>query len=195
VGDRPARRQSTGEFSGRLNGVTYHVVVEPDIWTVLTAVGTVGALSGIIVALVFNRRSLALARQNAEATAERAEAAAALSADSTDRIVEALNAISLSGAGAAHPQPRVTWSLEKLSGSMYRLTNTGNAKAWHVKIDSHETLPLINVPEDEDIDATGAVSFYASVSLGTRDRTITVTWDSDEQGSPGGPPWRYPLPP
>jgi hypothetical protein len=183
-----------GQFVGRLHGVTYHVVVEPDIWTILTAVGTVVALGAIIVVFWFNRRSLALDRENAEATAERAEAAAALSADSTDRIVEALGAISLSGTGAAQPLPRVTWSLEKVSGSMYRLTNTGNAKAWHVKIDSHETLPLINVPEDRDLDATEAVDFFASVSLGTRDRTITVTWDGDEQGNPGGT-WRYPLPP
>ncbi len=189
----PAWRHALGQVVGRLNG-EYHVVVEPDIWSILTAIGTVVALLGIIVALYFNRRSLALDRRNGEATAARAEAAAAMSADSTDRIVEALGAISLAEAGSASPAPRFTWSLEKVSGSMYRLTNTGNAKAWHVKIDSDESLDLIDVPEDRDLDTTEAVSFYAAPSLATRDMTITVTWDGDEQGSPGGT-WRYPLPP
>ncbi len=62
--------------------MTHHVVVQPDIWTILTAVGTVVALLSIIVALYFNRRSLARDRKNGEATAARAEAAARLSAES-----------------------------------------------------------------------------------------------------------------
>ncbi len=177
-----------------LYAVKYHVVVEPDVWTILTALATVLALSGIIVALYFNRRSLAMDRKNAEATAARAENAARLSVDSTDRIVEALNAISLSGAGVAIVPSRASWSLENASGSRYRLTNTGTAKAWNVKIESDPTLSLINVPEDADIDATEAVTFVAAPSMGTRDKTITVTWDADAHGTEGGT-WRYPLPP
>jgi uncharacterized membrane protein len=58
---------------------------------------------------------------------------------------------------------------------MYRLTSTGNAKAWHVKIASDESLQLINVPEGRDLDATEAVTFYAAPDHETRDVTITVT--------------------
>jgi hypothetical protein len=92
-------------FASRLNGVTYHVVVEPDFWTILTAIGTVVALFGIIVALYFNRRSLGQDRKNAEATAARAESAARLSADSTDRIVAALSTVLAAVVHSANHRP------------------------------------------------------------------------------------------
>lgn len=148
-----------GHFASRLNGVTYHVDIEPDIWTILTAAGPLVALFGIIVSRYLNGRSVRQDHKNAEATAARAEAAARLSADSTDRIVAALSTISLSSRAAAAPPPSVAWSLVPASGAMYRLTNVGNAKSWRVKIESDESLDLIDVPEGQDLDAAEAVTF------------------------------------
>jgi hypothetical protein len=105
----------------------------------------------------------------------------------------ALSTITLSGVGAAAPPPIVAWSLEPAGDDTYRLTNTGNAKAWHVKIESDESLVLFDVPEGRDLDATEAVIFYALPDLGTRDMTITATWNGDEHVSAGGT-WRYPPP-
>jgi hypothetical protein len=46
---------------------------------------------------------------------------------------------------------------------------------WHGKIESDESLQLINLPEGRDLDATEAVTFYAAPDYETRDITITVT--------------------
>ena len=63
--------------------------------------------------------------------------------------------------------------MEPAGDDTYRLTNTGNAKAWHVKIESDESLVLFDVPEGRDLDATEAVIFYALPDFGTREMTIT----------------------
>ena len=78
-------------------------------------------------------------------------------------------------------------------GHIYRLTNTGDAKAWNVTLSSDETLVLLNVTGGPDLDEGEAITFGAAVHWGTRDRTITVTWTSDGAGTAGGT-WRYPLP-
>jgi hypothetical protein len=83
--------------------------------------------------------------------------------------------------------------MEHHVGDTYRLTNTGDAKAWNVTLTSDETLELLNVEGGPDLGEREALTFMAFVHWGTRDSTITVTWNSDGQGTPGGT-WRYPLP-
>ena len=172
------------------------------------AIGTIVATTAVAVTLIFNLISLRLTRagqrliqqgqqqdrEMAEATAQRSEAAARLTEGYTQRVVEALEAIARSGIGGGPArQPKVAWSMEHHVGDTYRLTNTGDAKAWSVTLTSDETLSLMDVEGGPDLDEGEALTFMAFVHGGTRDRTITVTWNSDPQGTLGGT-WRYPLP-
>ena len=83
--------------------------------------------------------------------------------------------------------------MDHQAGNTYRLTNIGDAKALNVHFASDETLQLLNVQGGPDLDAGEAMTFIASVTLGTRDRTITVNWNGDKPGNPRRT-WRYPLP-
>ena len=172
------------------------------------AIGTIVAIAAVAVTLIFNLVSLRLTRDGqrlielgqqqdremAEATAQRSEAAARLTEGYTQRVVDALEAIAMSGIGGGPARlPKVVWSMDHHIGDTYRLTNTGDAKAWNVTLTSHETLRLLNVTGGPDLGEGEALTFMASVHWGTRDRTISVTWNSDGQGTPGGT-WRYPLP-
>lgn len=172
------------------------------------AIGTIVAIAAVAISLVFNlvsqrqtragQRLIELGQQQereiAEATAERSEAAARLTESYTRRVVEALEAIARSGVGGTSVRPpKVAWSMDHHAGDTYRLTNIGDAKAWNVSLSSDETLELIEVGGGPDLDEGEALTFMAAVDMATRDLTITVAWDSDEDGSPGGT-WRYPLP-
>ena len=172
------------------------------------AVGTIVAIAAVAVTLYFNLLSQRQTRAGqklieqgqqqdlevAEATAQRSEAAARLTEGYTQRVVDALEAIARSGIGGGPARlPKVAWSMDHETGNYYRLTNTGDAKAWNVTLTSDETLRLLNVTGGPDLGEGEALTFMASVHMGTRDRTISVTWNSDGQGTPGGT-WRYPLP-
>jgi hypothetical protein len=172
------------------------------------AIGTIVAIAAVAVTLIFNLVSLRLTRagqrlieqgqqqdrEMAEATAQRSEAAARLTEGYTQRVVDALEAIARSGVGGGPARlPKVAWSMEHHVGDTYRLTNIGDAKAWNVILTSHKTLRLLNVTGGPDLGEGEALTFMASVHMGTRDRTISVTWNSDGQGTSGGT-WRYPLP-
>jgi hypothetical protein len=135
-------------------------------------------------------------RELAEAAAHRSEAAAALTEGYTQRVVDALEAIARSGLGGsapAAPPPRVRWSMRHSVGDTYLLENIGDAPAWKVNLASDETLELVNVPTGTNLGPDEGMTFMAAPDMGTRDRTITVTWKHDEEGTPGGT-WKYPLP-
>lgn len=172
------------------------------------AIGTIVAIAAVAVTLVFNLLSQRQTRagqrlieqgqeqdrEMAEATAQRSEAAARLTEGYTQRVVDALEAIARSGIGGGPARlPKVAWSMDHEEGHIYRLTNTGDVKAWNVTLSSDETLVLLNVTGGPDLDEGEAITFGAAVHWGTRDRTITVTWNSDGAGTAGGT-WRYPLP-
>lgn len=166
-----------------------------ETWTVI---GVLGALVAVVVTTVMNLRSERLTRlgleseqEQAEATAARAEAAARVTEGYTRRVVEALEAIATSGVGAPAPR-RVTWELVHHGGDTYRLTNTGEATASSVTISADASLRLVDLPQPRSLRAGEAVTFMAAASMGTRDRTITVTW-RDEAGDEHD--WKYPLPP
>jgi len=172
------------------------------------AIGTIVAIAAVAVTLVFNLLSQRLTRAGqrlieqgqqqdreiAEVTAQRSESAARLTESYTQRVVDALEAIARSGIGGGSARiPKVAWSMDHHVGDTYRLTNTGDAKAWNVTLASDETLHLLKVPIAPDLDEGEALTFMAAASMRTRDRTITVAWDIDGHGTAGGT-WRYPLP-
>lgn len=157
------------------------------------------ALLGVIATFLLNLRSQKLTREGqrqerelATNAASRSEAAARLTEEYTRRVVDALETIA-AGSGQARP-PTVSWELVRASRDQYRLTNTGAATAYHVTVSAHESLGgLIDLPDEPpDLGPGEAVVFYAGVTLGTTDLTITVAW-RDESNGPVRV-WRYPLP-
>jgi hypothetical protein len=175
-----------------------------DHWQVYSEIATVAGvgvalLLGVVTAIItifhlkMTRDGILLEQQQAEATAARTEAAAALTEGYTRRVVEALESIAAAGGPVTARAPRVQWSLANHEGSRYVLTNTGDSVARQVQVSSDPTLILRDVPADEDVRPGEVISFMAIPSLGTRDRTITVTWSSD--GDSARDRWRYPLPP
>jgi hypothetical protein len=91
-------------------------------------------------------------------------------------------------------RPGVAWTLEHLQGVAFLLTNVGRAPAFDVHIGLHPTVNLVGDDLDHDaIGPSGAVKFFASLSLATKDDTVTVSWTE----RPGGPTltWRRPFPP
>ncbi|MBW1639562.1 hypothetical protein G3H63_10840 [Microbacterium resistens] len=187
--------------------------------TIIQAVATVVALAGVGITFFYSLRSERrehektraeaqhaaeqnqLAREEAErsqASAERAERAAALSIDTMGRIADGIEALVRSGFPSAGPimEPkRVRWSLRHFNGDTYILTNDGNQVACDVRVTADPTLMTPGeLPEPQDMRPNDSVTFMAAATLGTRDKTITVTWrggadDADEDV------WRYPLPP
>lgn len=179
----------------------------PDTWQTVAAIATtvavVVAIAGLIAEWRRSRKSQELTRigldqdrEIAEATASRAEAAAALSEDYTRRVVEALEAMATRGipgaASAPAPAPAVRWSLVHHSGDTYRLTNEGTLEARDIEVGSHESLWLSHVKGGPNLSAGEALTFMAAPSLATSDMTITVSWLDD--ASSGRRTWRYPLP-
>ncbi|WP_204038222.1 hypothetical protein [Micromonospora qiuiae] len=168
-----------------------------------TVLGVVVALAvGIATTIVMIRQEKVtrdgqrLQREQAEATAARTEAAAALTEEYTRRVVEALETMA-----ANSTKPAITseakaarWTLVHQHRSRYLLTNVGNADAKNVRVSAHESLPLLGLDEaPEEVRPHEAVSFLAVRAFGTRDSTITVTWTDSETGEDRT--WKYPLPP
>ncbi|MEL7978356.1 hypothetical protein AAG589_20995 [Isoptericola sp. F-RaC21] len=137
------------------------------------------------------------AERSSEASAERSERAAALTIDTLTRIADALDTLAAQGlAGPSAVRPaRVEWSLAHHGGDTYILTNTGEATAHHMTLTADESLIRADDwPTDVTLGPGEALTFMALVTMGTRDKTITVKWadaeDADELRE-----WRYPLPP
>jgi len=166
------------------------------IAAIATALGVIVALLGLIRQDKNTRDGLQQDRIIAEATAERAEAAARLTQEYTLRVVEALETMAARGGpGMAPIDRKVKWSLEHHSGDMFILTNEGGATAHHVTVTAHESLPLIELDNDQELDPGEAMTFIAAPSMGTADLTITVLWEEEvSEGVRVGRDWKYPLP-
>lgn len=172
--------------------------------TIIQAVATVVALAGVAITFIFawraEKREADRARDEAtraDASAERAERAAALSIDTMARIAEAVEALVEKDAVTATVLPavvpdRVRWALGHHQNDAYILKNTGTAVAFDVTVSADPTMILRNPPKAATIQPGEGVIFVAAATMGTRDRTITVEWSS-EQGRAES--WRYPLPP
>jgi hypothetical protein len=187
--------------------------------TLIQAVATVVALTGVGVTFYFSYRAekrervrvqaesarTRLEAERADAAAERSERAAALSIDTMERIAEAIENVgrgrfAVATVGAAAEHPRVRWSLRHFENDAYLLENVGTATAQDVTISAHESLRLYGLPQREpgpvsapSVGPDAVVNFMASASYGTRDTTITVQWRDNEAGEMHT--WKYPLPP
>jgi hypothetical protein len=156
-----------GPWSRERAGAVYCLAMRWD-WQ---AIGTIVAIAAVAVTLIFNllsqrqtRAGQHQDREMFEATAQRSEAAAGLTERYTQRVVDALEAIAQSGIGGGPARlPKVAWSMDHHVGDTYRLTNTGDAKAWNVTLTSDETLELLNVEGGPDIGEGEALTFMASV--------------------------------
>lgn len=90
---------------------------------------------------------------------------------------------------------RVRWNLAHFQGDTYMLTNTGDATAFGVQVTADPTLMTAGeLPAERNFRPDDSETFMAAASLGTRDKTITVTWSNTEDGTERDV-WRYPLPP
>lgn len=165
-----------------------------EVWAAMvTAVVTA---AGVIGSFWLTWRSTKQNEEAAQAAASRSEAAAALAEHYTVRVVDALESIAAnidSGLpGSAAPPVGIRWSLVHDRGDTYRLTNTGDTEASNVTVTGHPSLvgPQ-NLNGGPDLAADEALTFIAVPTMGTKDRTITVTW-TDPNGEEGT--WRYPLP-
>lgn len=169
---------------------------------IATTVGTAVALIGVATTSVLSLRSEKLTRQGqqlereqAEATARRSEAAAALTEEYTRRVVEALETMATAPRNdmiSAGPAPKVRWSMRNHGGDTYIVENVGDARAERVEVTAHETM-MLRAPAPTDIDPGEAMQFLAVRTLGTQDSTITVQWS--QPGDAEVHQWRYPLPP
>lgn len=155
------------------------------------------------------------AQEAGEASAKRAEAAAALNIDALTRIAEALERpissalertakataqraempLGASGQFLLSNPARVKWSLTHFSGDTYKLENIGDAEAHNVRLSSHSSLMHPKEwPSSERLRPGEALTFMAARTMGTVDSTITVTWSPTEDPEDQDV-WRYPLPP
>lgn len=168
-------------------------------WEAITALA---ALVGVAVTFGLNLWSNRLTRQGqeqdhafAEAAASRAEKAAQISSDHMERLIDAIGELGRAsplGGAVAGPPPRVRWSLVHHGGDTYRLTNEGDLGAEGVELSSDETLRLVRQEGGPDLGPGEALIFMAAAHLGTRDRTITVSYRAE--GGEDALTWRYPLP-
>jgi hypothetical protein len=159
------------------------------------AVGTIVALVGVVGSFVMTWRGQRIERENASNTALRAEAAARLTEEYSQRVVIALEAMAQRDALPTYGvQPRrVRWSLARQTGDTYILENIGTATATAIEVSADESLPLLSVSElPEELKADEALTFMAAPTLATSDMTITVSWVTE--GGATREEWRYPLP-
>lgn len=167
-----------------------------------------------------DRRAADRSRVEASAAADRAENAARGTIDALDRVAQQVEAVAtrlplmarsahvrLSGEGSPGvggaggplllpPLPqRAEWSMTHYKGDTYQLENVGAGAAFEVRIDHDPTLLFPQGEFDEPtIGGHEARIFMAFRTMGTRDSTLTVSW----QASPDAEDrevWRYPLPP
>jgi hypothetical protein len=176
--------------------------------TIIQALATVVALTGVAVTFFFSYRAERRERmrgaeeaKRADAAAERSERAAALSIDTMERIAEAIENLAAKEFGrpsivAPAPPARVRWALTHFDGHTYMLQNIGNATAYRVQLSADETLLTPGtLPDDRALRPDDSVTFLAVVTFATRDTTITVEWSDDDREDAAREVWRYPLPP
>jgi hypothetical protein len=180
-------------------------------WVQILSSGVVGL--GVIVTFITSavkqRRDAAQAAEaarHADAAAERAEKAAALTIDELTRIAIALETIAAKPADAAagtgartHSAApaaavRPEWVLSPTGGDGYALANRGAAPAFDVRIEHDASLRVEGVEHVERIAPGESCELTARRDADTRDLTITVTWAA-APGSAERARWRYPLPP
>lgn len=172
-------------------------------WALAANFSQVLATIGLVITLVFTgidlRRSARDSDRNyraAEASAERAEAAARVSIDQFSRMAEALEVLvtKVGTASVGDQEPaRVRWSLTHFKGDTYKLENEGNASAFAIALEGHRSL---RGPQDivggPDLEPGEALTFMAARSMATSDAIVTVHWRSEDGVKQT---WRYPLPP
>jgi hypothetical protein len=168
----------------------------------IQGIGVIVASAGVIASSWVTVKGQKQDKTISEATAARSEAAARISADNAQRIVAALEALAtkdFAGGGVVMPPATVRWGLVHEHGSLYRLTNTGDAPAWRVEVTTDPSLRLMSSNPDHSPTVSAdqlrpgeALTFIAAPSMATRDTTITVSWLDDETGERRD--WRYPLP-
>ena len=109
--------------------------------------------------------------------------------DADDHLL--LEAIARSGIGVGPARvPKVAWSMDHHQGDTFRLTNTGDAKAWNVTVSSDETLHSLNVTRGPDLGEGEALTFMAAAHWGTRDRTASACYSTRPRPSRSTPsPW------
>jgi hypothetical protein len=161
-----------------------------DVNDVVALITNLATTVGVIYAIYQGIRTQRTETKNALAAASRTEAAAALTQDSTPQLVDALREI-VQRAGQPAAPVGVRWSLRNLENDRYILEHIGGQTARQVRVASHESLPLVDAPPQQDVDPGGSITFLAAPSLATSDYTITVTWNDDGEEKS----WRYPLPP
>jgi hypothetical protein len=173
------------------------------IASISTTLGVLVAILAVILTLILTLRSekltrdgQALERDQAEATAARSEAAAALTEEYTRRVVTALETMAINNGGAGRAlsttPPTANWSLTHQSGDGYLLTNVGEGGAEDVRVEAHESM-ILRPPALQSVEPGEAITFTAVRNWGTSDSTITVRWV--ESGSGELKTWKYPLPP
>jgi hypothetical protein len=196
---------STFAFTGTISPVPMVPVPLLADWQELADLATVLGVGvalfvGISTTIVMIRQEKVtrdgheLQRELSKVSAERAEAAARLTEEYTQRVVDALEAIARQGTRAEpHRLTPVRWSLVNHNRSRYLLTNEGEVEASNVRVSAHKSLSLLNLPDTpRDISPHEAISFLAAPSLGTKDFTITVQWTDSQSGEEKS--WKYPLP-
>lgn len=163
-----------------------------------TVVG-IATVLGVVGALAFNFVQMLRTRNQSRDAAARAESAAALTIEYSERQLDALAEISRSirdgraaGLAVQHESRGVRWSLRHHSGDSYILTNEGDEPANSVEIHTDESLPHEVISGQETLAPGEAIHFMAAPSMATRDSTVTVTWVTADEGEPAQ--WRFPLP-
>lgn len=162
---------------------------------IATTIGIVVALAGAVVGSVLTWRGQKQDREIAEASASRAESAAALTEQYTQRVVDALETLAKKDLGSGPAELRhmgVRWELTHYEGDTYKLENIGDEPAHGVAISADPSL-LLRAPASQVVAPGEALTFMAAATMATRDRTITIIWADPSNSGPGE--WRYPLPP
>jgi hypothetical protein len=175
------------------------LLVPRGVTVLLDTVVGIATVLGVVGALAFNFVQMLRTRNQTRDAAMRAENAAALTIEYSERQLDALTEISRSirdGGPARVPvdhEPRgVRWSLRHHSGDSYILTNEGDEPANSVEIHTDESLWHEVISGQETLAPGEAIHFMAAPSLATRDSTVTVTWVEPGETEPAH--WRYPLP-
>lgn len=126
---------------------------------------------GLFVSLVFTVFFSIITLKKADSAERRTEQNTTLLASQLEDIAQALK-------GQSNPKIGVRWSLDWVGGDTYQIENVGDEPVESVSIQSHETLPLLQVPEMpiSQMCPTDSVTFMAARTLGTTDATITIAY-------------------
>lgn len=126
---------------------------------------------GLFVSLLFTAIFSVITLRKADSAERRTEQNTTLLASQLEDISQALR-------GQTNSKTGVRWSLDWVGGDTYQIENIGDETAESVSIRSHETLPLLQLPEMpiSQMDPTESATFMAARTLGTTDATITIAY-------------------